>query len=428
MSTTSTKKSYIGPLLIGILFFIFGFVTWVNATLIPYLQTACELTPSEAVLVTFASYIAYAVMAFPSSWILSKTGFKNGMMLGLFIMAIGALIFIPAAHSRTFSTFLTGLFFIGIGMALLQTAANPYITILGPIESAAKRISIMGICNKGAAAIAPLIMGAILLNGMDKFKNIEGMALSQKNILLDELASKIIFPYIVIAAVFIVLAIFIRFSSLPDIKNEEESKEESTDAALNNGGSRKSLFSYPYLWLGFISIFVYVGAEVAAGDLIQLYGNTGLKIPLEITRHFTTYTMLGMLAGYLLGIVLIPKIISQQTALKIAAILGIVFSLGVIYAPGIYSIAFLAALGFANAPMWPAIWPLSIHGLGRFLKTGSALLIVGIAGGAIIPRLWTLLSEHTSMQSSFWILIPCYLFILYFAIKGHKIGKTVKNG
>jgi glucose/galactose transporter len=426
MTGTSTGSNKYTPIIIiGILFFIFGFVTWVNSTLIPYLQTACELTPSEAVLVTFASYIAYAVMAFPSSWILSKTGFKNGMMLGLFVMALGSLTFIPAAHSRTFGMFLTGLFVTYSGMALLQTAANPYITILGPIESAAKRISIMGICNKGAGAIAPWVMGIILLNGMDKFKNLEGIDLAQKSALLNELASKIIFPYIIITAAFIVLAISIKFSSLPDIK-EEVSKEDNADAALNNNESRKSLFSYPYLWMGFISLFFYVGAEVAAGDLIQLYGNTGLNIPLEIAKHFTTYTMLGMLVGYLLGIILIPKVISQQAALKIAAVLGIVFSLGVIYAPGMYSIAFLAALGFANAPVWPAIWPLSIHGLGRFLKTGSALLIVGIAGGAIIPKLWGILSTYTGMQHAFWILIPCYVFILYFAIKGHKVGLQKK--
>lgn len=406
-------------LIIGALFFVFGFITWVNSTLIPYLQIACELTPSQAVLVTFASYIAYAVMAFPSSWVLEKTGFKKGMILGLSVMALGALLFIPAANTRIFGLFLTGLFVIGVGMALLQTASNPYITILGPIESAAKRISVMGLCNKGAGAIAPLIMGAVLLNGMGAYtkENLASVTVVEKNQLLDQLAGKIIVPYIVIAVAFIVLAVVIYFSSLPDIKNEDDTNPE------HHTRDRKSLFAYPYLWLGFITIFLYVGVEVTAGDIIQLYGKDGLGIATEVAKHFTTYTMLGMLAGYILGIVLIPKVISQATALKVSATLGILFSLGVVFAPGIYSILCLALLGFANAQMWPAIWPLSIDGLGKYIKTGSALLIVGIAGGAIIPKIWAVISEHTGMQKAFWLLVPCYAFILYFAAAGHKVGR-----
>ncbi|SDZ87652.1 glucose/galactose transporter [Arachidicoccus rhizosphaerae] len=421
MQQNSSKNYLIPTLIIGVLFFVFGFITWVNSTLIPYLQTACELTPNQAILVTFASYIAYAVMAFPSAGILKYTGFKKGMMLGLGIMALGALLFIPAANSRTFGMFLTGLFVMGIGMALLQTAANPYITILGPIESAAKRMSVMGICNKGAGAIAPMIMGALLLNGMDAYSsdNLSHLALDQKNALLDQLAGKIIGPYIFIAVVFIILAIAIYFSSLPDIKNEDETNPD------HQTKDRSSIFNYPYLWLGFATLFLYVGVEVIAGDTIQLYGNTGLHIPIEQAKHFTSFTMICMLVGYLAGIVLIPKYINQSTALKISAILGLIFSFGVIFLPGYYSIASLALLGLANAPMWPSIWPLTIDGLGKFLKTGSALLIVGIAGGAILPKIWTMISSYTGMQSAFWILIPCYLFILFFAIKGHKVGKTV---
>lgn len=419
-TATNKQKSYLVPtIIIGILFFVFGFVTWVNSTLIPYLQKACELTPDQAVLVTFASYIAYAVMAFPSSWVLGKTGFKKGMILGLLIMAVGALVFIPAAYSRTFGMFLTGLFIIGIGLALLQTAVNPYITILGPIESAAKRISVMGVCNKAAGAIAPLIMGAVLLNGMDKYENAGSLPLDQKNLLLDELASKIVTPYIVIAICFVVLAIAIRFSSLPDIKDEEETNPAHT------APDRSSIFSYPYLWLGFIALFLYVGAEVIAGDIIQLYGKEGLGMPVDTIKHFTTYTMIGMLTGYVLGILLIPKVISQNTALKFSAVLGIILSIGVIFMPGRYSILCLALLGFANAPIWPALWPLSIDGLGKYLKTGSALLIVGIAGGAIIPKVWAAISISTGMQQAFWILVPCYAFILFFAVKGNKVGKAV---
>ncbi len=405
-------------LIIGALFFLFGFVTWANGTLIPYLKIACELTTSEAMLVTFAFYISYAVMAFPSSWVLKKTGFKKGMILGLVLMAAGALIFIPAANSRTYNVFLLGLFVIGTGLALLQTACNPYVTILGPIESAAKRISIMGICNKGAGAIAPLIMGAIMLNNADALQaKLLTMGATQKAVELNALASKVVVPYIVIAIVLVALAVFIYFSTLPEIKAEGEDETDTSSSVIN----RESIFSYPYLWLGFITLFLYVGVEVLAGDTIQLYGNS-LGISLDTAKNFTTYTMIGMLAGYLIGIFTIPRYISQSTALKFSAILGILFSLGAIFTSGTTSVFFIAILGLANALVWPAIWPLAINGLGKFTKTASALLIVGIAGGALVPRLWATLGESVGLQQAYWIMIPCYLFILYFAISGHKVG------
>lgn len=421
LSAAETRKqNYTMPMLIiGALFFIFGFVTWANGTLIPYLKIACELTTSEAMLVTFAFYISYAVMAFPSSWVLKKTGFKKGMMLGLLLMAAGALVFIPAASNRHYDIFLLGLFVIGTGLALLQTACNPYVTILGPIESAAKRISIMGICNKGAGAIAPLIMGAIMLNNAEALQtSLAVMNATEKATELDALASKVVVPYIIIAVVLVLLAVFIYFSSLPEIKAEGE--DESSNSPVVN---RESIFSYPYLWLGFIALFLYVGVEVLAGDTISVYGNS-LGISLDAAKHFTTYTMIGMLAGYLIGIFAIPKYISQSTALTCSAILGIVFSLGAIFTNGATSVFFIAILGLANALVWPAIWPLAINGLGKFTKTASALLIVGIAGGALLPKLWASLGEKPSIgfQNAYWIMIPCYLFILYFAISGHKVG------
>ena len=417
---TVAKPNYTPQIvIIGILFFIFGFVTWLNSTLIPYLQIACQLQTSEAVLVTFAFYISYAVMAFPSSWVLKKTGFKNGMMWGLIVMALGALVFIPAAQTRTYGLFLTGLFIIGTGLALLQTASNPYITILGPIESAAKRISIMGICNKGAGALAPLIMGAFLLKDTDALvERLKTMDVAQKAAELDALASRVIVPYIVIAVVLAALAVFIYFSSLPEIKVAGE----EVDGHTPNDG--KTIFSFPYLWMGFVALFLYVGVEVMAGDIIQVYGKS-IGISLDIAKHFTSYTMIGMLIGYLVGIVAIPKVMSQTTALKGSAILGVIFSLLAIFTTGYSSVLFIALLGLANALVWPAIWPLAIHGLGRFTKTGSALLVVGIAGGAVIPKIWASLGESVGFQQAFWILVPCYLYILYFATWGYKAG--VKN-
>ncbi|MBS1627289.1 MAG: sugar MFS transporter [Bacteroidetes bacterium] len=418
------KKNYTFPLLIiGTLFFIFGFVTWSNSTLIPYLSIACELTPEEAVLVTFAFYVSYAVMAFPSSWVLKLTGFKNGMIVGLLIMAIGALLFIPAANARTFGFFLVALFVIGTGLALLQTASNPYITILGPIESAAKRISIMGICNKLAGALAPLILGAIVLKGADEFKTkLLTMNQTQKIAELNILASRVIMPYVIISIVLVLLAVFIYFAHLPEVKAEGEEETE-----INSLQNNKNIFSYTYLWLGFIALFLYVGVEVMAGDIIQLYGSS-IGISLDVAKHFTTYTMISMLIGYILGIIAIPNFISQATALKISAILGVVFTVAAIFTTGYTSVLCIALLGIANALVWPAIWPLAIDGLGKYTKTGSALLIIGIAGGAILPRIWASLGQNPKigLQNAFWIMVPCYLFILYFAVSGHKIGKTLK--
>lgn len=310
----NNKAMYI----IGALFFVFGFVTWMNSTLIPYLQIACELKISEAVLVTFASYISFAVMAFPSSWVLRKTGFKKGMVIGLCIMAIGALVFIHAARARTFGMFLTGLFVIGTGLAVLQTAANPYVTILGPIESAAKRISIMGICNKFAGAIVPLIMGGLLIKNTDGTltERVAKMDLIQKEATLTDMASRLIVPFIVMALIFVLFAVFIYFSHLPEIKAEGEDEMVADSSKVQN---RSSIFKYPYLWFGFIALFLYVGVEVMAGDIIQLYGKS-IGILLEISKHFTTYTMSSMLVGYILGIICIPKYLSQSTALKISAI------------------------------------------------------------------------------------------------------------
>jgi glucose/galactose transporter len=408
-------------IIIGVLFFIFGFVTWLNATLIPYLKIACELTSFEAYLVTFAFYISYVVMALPSSWVLSKTGFKNGMSVGLGVMAVGALIFIPAAMTRTYGLFLTGLFVQGAGLTVLQTASNPYITILGPIESAARRISIMGVANKFAGILSPIILGVVVLTGIDELEiKLASMDTIAKAAELDQLALKVIFPYLIMAGVLILLAIMIRYSNLPEIDNKKEDKgEEAAD-------HRSSIWQYPYLILGMIAIFLYVGAEVVAVDTLIVYGNS-LGFDLAEAKFFSSFTLTGMIIGYFFGIIAIPKLISQSTALKYFAILGIVFSIIAIFTKGYTSILFIAALGFANSIMWPAIWPLAIDGLGKFIKIGSAMLIMGIAGGAILPLIYGYLSDIPAIgeQQAYWILVPCYLYILYFAAIGNKKGKFI---
>ncbi len=410
------NKNIMPIILLGILFFIFGFVTWLNGTLIPYLKIACELNTQQSLLVAFAFYISYFVMALPSSWVLQKTGFKKGMMLGLLVMAVGALLFIPAANSRTYNMFLLGLFVIGTGLSILQTASNPYITIVGPIESAAKRISIMGICNKVAGVLAPIILGSIILADADtltnELKTLDSVQLTAR---LDELAQRVIAPYTFMACALVVLALFVRFSPLPEI----EASEEETNS--NGGETKTSVFQFPNLVLGAIGIFVYVGAEVIAGDTIGLYGQSQ-GIALSEAKNFTSYTLIAMVAGYIIGILFIPKMISQNKALSVSAITGILFSALVIFTSGYTSVLFIALLGFANALMWPAIWPLAIDGLGKFTKTGSALLIMGIAGGATLPLLYGKLADSSlGHQWAYIILFPCYLFILWYALRGHKI-------
>jgi MFS transporter, FHS family, L-fucose permease len=406
-------------LILGALFFIFGFVTWLNGTLIPYLKLACELTNFQALLVAFAFYISYFVMALPSSWVLKQTGFKRGMMVGLLVMALGALVFIPAAMTRTYALFLTGLFIIGTGLSLLQTAVNPYVTIVGPIDSAARRISIMGICNKVAGVLAPLVLGAIILADADTLEHsLQTLDAVSREAKLNELASRVIMPYGLMALVLVGLSLMIRFSTLPEIEQEDN------DSLERKSNDKPSVLHYPNLVLGVIALFLYVGAEVIAGDTIGTFGRSQ-NIPLSESKHFTSYTLAAMVIGYIVGIFAIPRLISQSRALALSAVVGILFSVAIVFTSGYTAVLFVALLGLANALMWPAIWPLAIHGLGRHTKTGSAMLIMAIAGGALLPLVYGRLADLPSVGPHFayWVLVPCYLFILYYSIAGYKLKR-----
>lgn len=307
--------------IIGTLFFVFGFITWLSAVLVPYLKIACELSNFQSYLVAFSFYIAYFFISVPSGWFLEYTGYKKGMTAGLLIMALGSLVFVPAALSRTYGLFLTGLFIQGAGMALLQTASNPYVTIIGPIESAAKRISIMGICNGIAGVLAPAILGFITLKGADDIvRKITTMTVEQKSLELDALASRVIIPYILIMVSLLLLAVFLYFSNLPDIDAEEENAM-ADEGVLN----KTSIFRFPHLLLGVFTIFLYTGVEVIAGNTIISYG-VFLKIPIATAKFFSSFTIFAMLVGYVVGIIAIPKYIKQNQALIISSILGVIFA------------------------------------------------------------------------------------------------------
>lgn len=421
ISSQQGNQSTVGPMIIiAVLFFIFGFVTWLNSLLIPYLRIACELTEVQSYLVTFAFYIAYLVMAPVSTRVLNRFGFKKGMSISLAIMAVGALLFIPAAFSRTYFVFLMGLFIMGGGLAILQTASNPYVTIIGPVETAAKRISIMGICNKIAGAAAPIILGLFLnLGEADKIaKQVASMPAEEYSAALDKIALQVVNPYIGIVVVLIILAIWISKANLPEVQGDEEQAADHH----NLSEDKKSVWHFPHVVLGFITLFLYVGVEVLAGDTIIAYG-VSQGISLEDASFFTGFTMGAMVVGYIIGIITIPKYLKQETALKICAILGIIFTVGIVTTSGMTSIYCVALLGLANSLIWPAIWPLALKGVGKFTNAASGLLVMGIAGGAVIPLLYGQIAHSIGSHSAYWVALPCYLFILYYAIAGHKAGK-----
>jgi glucose/galactose transporter len=408
------ETSRIGPVVtIGILFFIFGFVTWLNGPLITFVKLAFDLDDVNAFLVPMAFYLSYFFLALPSSAVLRWTGMKKGMALGLFVMAAGALVFGHFTTARQYPGTLTGLFVIGAGLSLLQTASNPYVCILGPSESAARRIAVMGICNKFAGVLAPLVFGALVLHGLDHFDARVKAAPTPaaREALLDAFAAQVHGPYMIMAALLAALAVWIARSGLPDVRAVSRT-DDDTEA--------RSIFRFPHLWLGVLCLFLYVGLEVMAGDAIGIYG-AGFDLPLDATRLFTSYTLAAMLIGYVAGLLLIPRFASQQAYLAISAALGVVLAIGAYVTSGYVSVGFIASLGFANAMMWPAIFPLAIRDLGRHTETGSALLIMGVVGGALMPYAFALLKQHIDFQLAYLVLaVPSYLYILSYGLSGHR--------
>ncbi|GEO07250.1 glucose/galactose MFS transporter [Adhaeribacter aerolatus] len=428
VSSLTKRDTTISIIIIGVMFFIFGFVSWINAILIPYFKIACELTNFQSYLVAFAFYISYFVMSVPSSFLLKKVGFKKGIMVGFWTMAVGAFIFVPAAYTRTYEIFLMGLFTIGAGLAILQTAANPYITVLGPKERAAQRISIMGIANKAAGILAPILFAAVVLKATDTdlFAQLGTMSEVEKNAALDELIRRVIVPYTCVGAVLLGLGLFIRYSPLPEINTEQESAEVAT---ANSG--KTSIFQFPHLILGALGIFLHVGTQVIAIDTIIGYAGS-MGIPLMEAKVFPSYTLFLTICGYILGIICIPRFISQVNALRICTLLGTLFTLLIIFAEGKVtflgheadlSIWFIVLLGFANSLVWAGIWPLALDGLGKFTKLGASIMIMGLCGNAIMPLFYGYFADLFDVRQAYWVLFPCYLYLVFYAVYGHKIRK-----
>lgn len=400
-NTNSSSKGYLFPLVvIGILFFMIGFALGINGLIVPFLRTALDLTTAESYLVLAATFSTFVIFGYPCGLIIKAVGYKKTMILSFFFFAIGLYLFIPSAENQSFAMFLLASFVSGIGNTMLQAAVNPYITILGPIESAATRMSMMGIANKAAWAIAPIFLGIFLNLGDVKLDDIK-------------------LPFYFIAGIFVLLGILVAFMPLPEVKAEGED-EGDVAAASSYAATKTSIWQFPHLLLGLVSLLCYVGVEtLAMASIVDYAKSIGLADP----QLYTAYTVVGMVAGYLVGVFFIPKYLSQEKAMFICSIIGLASSLLVVFTPVHLSIWFVALLGLANSLMWPALWPLAMKDLGRFTKTGSSLLVMAIVGGAIFPLLFGWLADvfEGNLQQAYWICFPAYLMIFYYALSGHKI-------
>ena len=420
-SVSGGRRDYIFSLvMLGMLFFVFGLVSWVNSILVPYFKIACELKSGvQTYLVTFAFYIAYLVMTVPASFLLRRTGYKKGAMIGLWIMALGALLFWPAALTRTYWLFLLALFTIGTALAILQSVANPFVTIIGPHESAARRISLMGICNKFAGIIAPLLFAAAVIRPEDKtvMDMVEAGLLEggAKETALDGMIRGVIVPYVALAALLFVFGIVFYNSPVQDI-NPDSANGSSSE------GDRSSIWKYPCLILGVIALFCHLGSQQISVSTIIGYAQS-MGMDLEAAKVFPSYTLGCILLGYLLGVFFIPKYISQQKSLVVCTVTGLVLSVLVIVLPLKASIWSLVLLGVPNSLIYAGIWPLAIRGLGKWTSLGSSLLVMALCGNAVLPLLYGYVSDHVGLQTSYWLLLPCFAYMIFYAVYGYKIEK-----
>lgn len=419
---TTNKSGYAFSLaMLCLLFFVFGLVSWVNSILVPYFKVACDLNSEvQGYLAQFAFYIAYLVMTIPASVLLGKTGYKKGALIGLWILALGAFLFVPAALTRTYNLFLVALFTMGTALAILQTVANPFVTIIGPIESAAKRISLVGICNKLAGILSPIIFSALVIRPSDKVT----MSLIQngelvgdaKNAALDELIRGVIPPYVVLGVLLFVFGIVFYKSRIQDINPSDNANTETQ--------GRRSVLSYPYLVLGVIALFCHLGAQALSVNTIVGFADS---LGFGSTYIFPSLTLACTLLGYVLGVILIPKFISQQNMLKVVTVVGLILSVLVVVLPADVAIWCLVLLGIPNSVIYAGIWPLAIHDLGKWTNLGSAILVMALCGSAILPLVYaSCVDVSGSLQASYWLLIPCFVYMIFYALWGHKINAWKK--
>lgn len=385
---------------IGLMFFSIGFALGINSFLIPVLKGTLEISSAESYLLLAATFIPFLIFGYPASLLIKRIGYKKTMAFSFFLFALAFLLF---AVSTNFALFLVASFVSGAANAFLQASVNPYTTILGPIESAAKRISIMGICNKLAWPIAPLFLSFVI------GKNIDAVT-----------TADLALPFYIIIGVFVLLGIVSFMAPLPEVKAEGE-EEETVEVKTST--EKQSVFGFPHLLLGVLALFFYVGVETISLATMVDYAQALGIADTQIGKLAGFIPSIGMIIGYICGALFIPKYISQSSALKICSVLAIFGTIAVGVAPAEYSIYFISFMALGCSLMWPAIWPLAMDGLGKFTKTGASLLTMAIAGGAVLPTIFGFLKDLYGMQNAYWLCLPCFVFILYYGMAGHKVGR-----
>jgi len=410
MNLKNNRSPFLIPLaIVGILFFLLGFFLGINGLLIPFLKKAFSLSHAESYLVLTATFSAFVIFGYPAGVLIQKTGYRRGIALSFVLFAIGLYLFVPSAGLESFPLFLLASFISGTGNTVLQAAINPYITILGPVESAAKRMCLMTICNRSGWAIAPIFLALFI-------------DITQINVQLGDL----FLPFYIIVGIFILLGVFTWFAPLPEIKAVgEDDKDASAESAKVRefAASKKSVFGFPHLLLGVVALFFYVGLDIMVlVTPVDFAGTIGLGNP----ERYTLYSVAAISAGCILGILLIPRYMSQLTGLRIGSVIALFFALFIPLLPAQIAIYVIPVIGFSTCLVWGAVWPLAISNLGKYTKIGSSILVSSCIGGAVLPLVFGFLKDVTgNIQQAYWLFFPSVLFIVFYAFKGYKINNQL---
>jgi FHS family L-fucose permease-like MFS transporter len=417
-----TNKNLYAIALITSLFFLWGVALNLNPILIPHLKKACELTDLQSSLVDSASYLAYFILPIPAALFMKRYGYKGGILLGLVLFACGAFLFYPAAAVRSYVFFLSALFVLFSGAAFLETAANPYITVLGDPSTATRRINFSQSFNGLAATLAPLLGGLFILSG----KNLTpaqkaAMPAEQLNIYLNKEASAVQLPYLIIGLVVLAVAILIFRKPLPEIV--EEDTETAEDKKRSLAGKIGVLLRRKQLVMGVVAEFFYVGAQAGVLGFFIRFSERVAGMGEKPAAAFLTAAALGFMIGRFSGTFLM-KFVNPVKLLATYSAINIVLLLLAVILHAKFSVFALIGVAFFMSIMFPTIFSLSIRGLGSKTKLGSSLVIMGIVGGAIIPPIMGKVSDMSNIQYAYLVPIVCFVYIFYFAWKNLKVKKV----
>ncbi len=396
------KNNYLFPLaIIGLFFFSIGFALGINSYLMPVLKNAMHISGAASSLLLAATFIPFLLFGIPATHCIRLIGYKRTMALSFAIFAVAFALFILAAKQNSLTWFLIASFVSGAANAVLQASVNPYVTILGPLDSAARRISCMGISNKLAWPVTTLFITLVIGKGIG-----------------DTQLSDLYLPFTIIIAIFLLLGVIALLAPLPDVKAAGEDESDTTTASNSYADGKTSILQFPHLLLGCLALFLYVGVET-----ISLATATGYAQSLGLEGdNYGFIPSVGMIVGYVCGVIFIPRYLSQAAAMRICAIIALVGSIAVAVVPNpVFSVCCIFLMALGCSLMWPALWPLAMADLGKFTKAGSSLLTMAIAGGAVMPWLQGLVQDAFSYQTSYWVSVPCFLFILYYGLAGYKV-------